>query len=142
MRKLKVVFMALFTVLLFSCGSDDGEPSINQADLVAKWKPVERKEYVNGTLVNSESLENLPNCPSYLEFLENNTASLVLYETTCEAPETENYTYMIDGMYFIINNEYNVLVETLTDTELVTSQSEIDNAGIEHTTKKKYEKIE
>ncbi len=129
-------------LLLFSCGSDDDSNTINPSDLVGKWSAVKFETYVEGVLVNTEYETQNPECPYYTQFNADYTGVEVDFDIEdCTLLYEDDFTYSIDGNYIESNFGDRLLVESVSNTNLVLSSSEFEN-GIETTYKGYYEKLD
>lgn len=122
---MKKILLFPFLFLLAGCPSDD-EIIPSNAEIIGKWKHERIEYYENNILVETEIVEHISNCPSYVEFKNDNTFQSIYFFDNCEMDIEEQGTYSISNSLLSTSADgetYQYNVNILTNDELRISDS-------------------
>ncbi len=132
-KKIKIIFIVLLSILSFSCSKDDNDNS-STSTIVGKWILVSEKEIANGELISENNWEHL--CSSsqdYVQFNQNGNFDWVEYNSNCSinnSGSTNQVTWSQSGNIITFTGDTELTtaeIQTLTQNTLVIIEELTDN---------------
>jgi hypothetical protein len=127
----KLILFLVFAGLTTSCNSDDNE----SATITGKW-------YIKGGTLNGGEFQNYNHdCETkkdFQEFFENGELTFNGFNSQCTLSDTQTSIWDLNGNILTVSSppqdpmiyEYNYVVESLTNDELILKQTVNDPEGI------------
>lgn len=132
----KVILFLLFTVILFSCNSNDDEGSTtSEPTILGKW-------YIKGGTSNGGEFQNYNHdCETskdFQEFFENGEFTFNGFNAQCTLSDTQTSIWTLNGNILTVASppqgpmiyQYTYVIESLTNEELKLKQTVNEPEGV------------